>query len=201
MNIITDAYVEDLTAVESYIQNLYSEHFESHFSKVRDVYDRMKSEVSPISDSELEYILTVLPMELFFCAESINAIRLNKEVIKLKNKETQAELKKVHTSQLTAELDKSGSKMSTSAFNDEVKNRVSASMVEYELFQTIYDSLISRVESEMSFARELIMGAKKVWDSRRNSENSNPVAPVDSSRPTYKNSVPPYPPMPKDYIG
>ena len=201
MKIITESYVEDITAVESYIHNLYEEHFASHFARVREMYDRMKSKISPISDSELEYILTVLPMELFACAESINAIRLNKEVVKLKNKEMQAKFKKEYAEILAHTLEVNGSKMSATAFNEEVKSRVAESMVEHELFLTIYDSLITRVENEMSFARELIMGAKKVWDSRRNSENSNPVSPVDISRNQYGTGNPPYPQMPGSYIG
>lgn len=45
----------------------------------------------------------------------------------------------------------------------------------------IYDSLIIRVEKEISFCKELIMGAKKLWDARRSTENSMPVGEVVDS--------------------
>lgn len=49
---------------------------------------------------------------------------------------------------------------------------------EQKLILAVYNSIILQVESEVSFSRELIMSAKKIWDSRRNAENSMPVKEV-----------------------
>ena len=46
---------------------------------------------------------------------------------------------------------------------------------EDEVILSILDCLISRVDKEMSFARELIMSAKKIWDGRRLTEGLNPT--------------------------
>lgn len=60
-----------------------------------------------------------------------------------------------------------------------------------ELVAKAYGSVISRAESEMSFSRELIMGAKKIWDSRRRSEETMPVTETDG-RPKKKTNLPKY---------
>ena len=44
-----------------------------------------------------------------------------------------------------------------------------------EVMLSVLDCLISRVDKEMSFARELIMSAKKIWDGRRLTEGLNPT--------------------------
>lgn len=46
---------------------------------------------------------------------------------------------------------------------------------EDDVMISILDCLISRVDKEMSFARELIMSAKKIWDGRRLTEGLNPT--------------------------
>ena len=46
---------------------------------------------------------------------------------------------------------------------------------EDDVMLAVLDCLISRVDKEMSFARELIMSAKKVWDGRRLTEGLNPT--------------------------
>ena len=45
-----------------------------------------------------------------------------------------------------------------------------AAVLEYQILRAIYESVVSRVENELSFSRELIMGAKKIWDARRRAE-------------------------------
>ena len=46
---------------------------------------------------------------------------------------------------------------------------------EDDVMLAVLDCLISRVDKEMSFARELIMSAKKIWDGRRLTEGLNPT--------------------------
>ena len=72
-------------------------------------------------------------------------------------------------------------------------------MTEDKILILAYDNLITRVEKEMSYSRELIMSAKKIYDARRNTEQSNPVSEVNSKQndlPDYYSST-----SGKQYIG
>ena len=72
-------------------------------------------------------------------------------------------------------------------------------MTEDKILILAYDNLITRVEKEMSYSRELIMSAKKIYDVRRNTEQSNPVSEVSSKQndlPDYYSST-----SGKQYIG
>ena len=133
--------------------NLYVKDFEDVFKDVLELYDGMDSEFRSISDSELEWIITGLPLELFAVSESLNNMKLGEQVIRLKTKE----LKSVPESE---------SELSEVEF------------CEFEILKAIHASAINRVENQITFCKELIMGAKKVWDSRRAAEKANPVSEV-----------------------
>ena len=183
LNVI-DEYSADIDAVQRFCDELYVENFELNFRDVRNLYTRMKSKVHPITDEELEYIITMLPLELFISSERLTAIRLNSEVVKLKNKQKMDEFRK------SAELEADTMNLAKTAKNDYVSTAIKTRMVEYEVLYSAYTSVITRVESEQTFAKELIMGAKKVWDSRRSAERSNPISEVvpdtASNLPEYK---------------
>ena len=49
------------------------------------------------------------------------------------------------------------------------------------------DKVVLRVEGEISFCRELIMAAKKIWDGRRDAEGANPIHTDVSPEDTYDN--------------
>ena len=53
-------------------------------------------------------------------------------------------------------------------------------MEEYTILSNALETLITRVDSEISFSRELIMSAKKIFDARRNTEQVNPINPIDT---------------------
>lgn len=165
-------YHNDSQAIHNFCNDLYSELFSDHFSEVRELYKRLRSKLHPITDDELEYILTVFPMELFAVAEKLNSLRLDHEVVKLKNREKLEQLRK-EISESVSTLD-----ITKTEKQDMISRAVSEKMVEYEILLSAYNSVITRVENEQSFSRELIMGAKKIWDSRRNSEQANPVSSV-----------------------
>ena len=176
-------YESDIYSVQTFCTDLYEEKFAENFKEVRELYKRMKSKVHPITDSELEYILTTFPMELFVVAESLNRIRLNCEVVKLKNKETLERIRREASDEATKlQLNKSQS-------NEFISHVIAEKMVEYEVLFSAYNSVITRVENELTFSKELIMGAKKIWDSRRSSENSNPVGMVVPDLPEYKMNI------------
>lgn len=50
------------------------------------------------------------------------------------------------------------------------KAEAKETVLEYQILRAIYEAVVSRVENELSFSRELIMGAKKIWDARRRAE-------------------------------
>lgn len=169
-------YSEDVEAVNSFCNGLYEDNFACYFSEVRKLFSRMKDKSHPVTDEELEYILTELPLELFAAAETLNKFRLNYEVVKLKNKE------KVEQFRKEATLAVSEMYATKTERQEYVIHTVNEKIVEYEILLSVYASIVTRVENEQSFVRELIMGAKKVWDSRRSGEQSNPVGPVVPNR-------------------
>ena len=172
-------YKSDNDAIHKFCDDLYSTLFNTNFEAIRDMYKRMKSNMKPITDDELEYILTTFPLELFTVAENLNKLRLDREVVKLKNKEKLESIRK-KVEEAAASLD-----VSKAEKQDWIHRQVTSEYVEYEIVLTAYDSVITRVENEQSFSRELIMGAKKIWDSRRSSESVNPVGPVVPNLPEY----------------
>lgn len=176
---VIDKYSVDMDAIQKFSDDLYDENFAENFKEVRELYKRMKSKVHPITDEELEYILTVFPMELFSVAERLNKIRLNCEVVKLKNKETLEAIRSA------AIIDANQLEMNKTQTADYVNRKINTAMVEYEVLHAAYVSIVTRVENEQTFAKELIMGAKKVWDSRRSADNSNPVGLVVPELPEY----------------
>lgn len=167
---ILDEYSDDVGSVSSWCEDIYDELFEPHFRIVFDLYNRMNSNSHEITDEELHSILIDLPVELFAASESLNNLRRNLEVIKLKNKDMKRDVK----SSILVDAEQAGMKLSQA----ELTEVVSAKMVEYELPVLAFTSIITQVENQMSFARELIMGAKKIFDSRRTAEKSNPVGEV-----------------------
>lgn len=180
---IIKEYASDTQAIHDFCNTQYDTLFGTSFKEVKDMYRRMKSQVKPISDDELEYILTTFPMELIMVAENLNKLRLEYEVVRLKNKEKLAELKK----QLADECDEFGfSKTEKQVY---ISNMIALASTDYQVLAAAYESIITRVEGEQSFSRELIMGAKKIWDSRRSTESVNPITPGSSELPEYKRTT------------
>lgn len=179
---VRENYQEYIEDIESWVDEQYDRFFRSCFDKVNQIHSSMKSHTRQISDSELEWILTELPMELFSISENLNKIRLDAEVIKLRKKSIRRDVDgKFAIKAKDEKLTKS-----------EIKNLVDAEMVEHDILSSAYSSLIARVESEISFSRELIMGCKKIWDARRKTETSNPISEVvpntGDNMPSYYNS-------------
>lgn len=147
--IFNDTYKSDILPIQIYCDEIYKNNgFEQCFCNVDVLIGKMESNVTPISDSDLEWILIELPMKLFAASESLNKLRLSLEVLKLKIKETKL-------------------------------NKDSSNENEYQVLKIVHENIISRVENQVTMSKELIMGAKKVWDSRRSAEKSNPIKEVD----------------------
>jgi len=182
IKLITDVlqeYKDDIVGVSDFCDSKYNELFESHFKEVDTLYRKMQSSVYTISDSELEYILIMLPMELIAVAEKLSQLKLEQQVVKLKNKEKFEEFR----NQLIEESTIRG--LNKSHVQEFVSHGMNQLVVDYELVVSAYETIINRVTSSQMFAKELIMGAKKVWDSRRSAESGSPVKPIATDLPDY----------------
>ena len=191
-------YSEKLNEICAVRDELYDEIFAELFSRVTELYQRFKSEVRPITDEELETILTELPLRLFTVSERLADIRMRMSVTKLENKHKRIAL--IQTYSVEPEYDG----LSQTAVREFVSTRVDDEMRDDEIAVMVYSSLIDRIEGELSFSRELIMGSKKLWDARRNNA-TNPVAPVVPELPEYTPTTGtpiqrPYSTVSKDYI-
>ena len=147
-------YSEEFRAVDSWCQSNYDANFSQYFENVKTLYVRMASESNPITDAELEQILIELPLQLFAAAEAVNAFKAKLEVIKLRIKQKKHEV--LRDSELTSQA----------ARREEAEYET----ISDEMFVKAYSSVIDRVDREMTYARELIMSAKKVWSARRQAE-------------------------------
>lgn len=170
------AMQDDIEAVQSWANDMYTTYFKEYFQGERDLYERLTSKTRPITNEELEWILTTLPLELFSVAEYLSQFKLNNEVAKLKAKQKESELAK--------SLPYDGA--------TKRKEEASIAVLEDKLLITAYSTVITRVESEMTFSREVIMSAKKIWDSRRAANDANPVGnvvPESEQLPEYDSNI------------
>lgn len=152
----------DIQATQEYAEHLYEKYFGKYLKDVKELYTKLQSSRRPITDIELEDVLTTLPLELIHVSEILSQFKLSKEVISLKVKQKESDYVK----------------QSTASTITQKKEEAAIAVLEDKLMQTIYSSIITRVENEMNFARELIMSAKKIWDARRLTDSACPVAPV-----------------------
>lgn len=165
-------YQEDIDAVIKYQNEVYDKMFSKEFSEVKSLSDMIKKcgYKSP-SDEVLETILMDVPLKLFDVAEKLNQLELTLQVLKLKLKEKKIDLKH----------DPSVRELSATQLTE----FISVNTIEDELMISIYSKLIERVNSQISYSKELIMSAKKLWDRRKDAESAMPVTPVDPAAVPY----------------
>lgn len=152
---IDASYSEDFTDISEWCSSIYDEMFASYFKEMQDLYIKLSSNHKPITDSELEEILSTIPLRLYAAAEKLNELKLRIEVIKLHIKQDK------HDSLINSDASSQTARREEAAY----------SVIEDELLLKVYSSLMERVESEITFSKELIMSAKKIWTSRREAEN------------------------------
>lgn len=143
---------KDINEVNEWAESEYSRYFAPYFKGEVELYEKLKSSDDPISDDELEWILTDLPLELFSVTEQLSRLKTAQEVIKLHIKQVEREYVKTSTAE-SSETKK--------------KEAAAAQTEEDRLLVTIYDQIAERVSRQMTFSKELIMSAKKIWDARR----------------------------------
>ena len=151
-----EALKDDFKAADDVVDEIYKNYFAKYFSKEAEMYNRFQDSEKSITDKELEWIITSLPLELMAASDALAQFKQHNEIIKLTIKQRKA---------LTQE---------------DIDN-------EYKLMSIVYNCVITKVEHKLSFSKELIMGAKKVWDARKHTEQINPINEV--------NSLPDYQPL------
>jgi len=170
-----NSYEKDISETSQFCNDVYDSLFRSSFELVYQLQARMQSDSNPITDSELTEILTTLPLKLFEVSENLNAIKLEQQTIKLRMKE--------HRHKRIVELSEGevllgNVRLSATDKRDWILKCVAAEMTDHEVLISAYDTIIDRIEHEISMSRELIMGAKKIWDGRRATETVNPISEV-----------------------
>ena len=155
----------DLVQLLEDVNSVYNKTFAEFFTLNSDLYKRLHSESRPITDDELQSILMDLPLEMMSASEELSSLKLTREVLKI-------QIDAVYQSTYSKSSEK------TDALR---RCEGTASVVDLKYQLAAYDSIISRVESKISFSRELIMSAKKIWDARRQTESTMPVATKDYS--------------------
>lgn len=151
MKEIMDAVLTEMGEISDIADEVYSKAAGNYFDDVRQLSDRFQSNHTPITDSELEFILTSLPLKLFEISEAKSKVMLTHEIVKLKSKEKSDE------------------------------------SFDYKLAAAVYNSVITRIDREMMYTRELIMSSKKLWDARKASENPPVGEVVMPELPDYDN--------------
>lgn len=158
---VFNKYQKDVDEVEKWSEAQYNAYFADHFNKVKKIHDRLKSTNDPITDEELEWILTWLPLELMNVAEKLNKLKTVQEVIKQGIKQSES----IRVNEHIVYEDMTATK---------AKETANLELSDDRLLVAIYDSLAERVSREISFSKELIMSSKKIWDARRNAEQPMP---------------------------
>lgn len=174
--ILNETISAESEEMRSFSKELYDVNFKKYFQLMQEfhIYEETADTVK-LSSEDLERVLTELPMDLFYASENINKLRLELEVLKLKLKRLRREV--------------SSYPDSVELFTIGPDNDISLEdqLFGVEILVKIYESVISRAENERSACKEFIMGAKKLWDSRKSAEQSNPVKEVvpDEYLPDY----------------
>jgi hypothetical protein len=179
-------YSSDPEKIIAFIDKTYNNIFGELFSKMEEV-GRSLAEQKPISDSDLEYILVSLPLDLMQISEKLNDIRMINETLKLKHSDLKQDALNKYNDWYEGKAKHAG--CSATAFvnsSSDVRNS--------ELYQKILSNIITRVADRLSYSRELIMGAKKIWNARRATEQLMPVGELDIDK------LPEYAPPKQTYI-
>lgn len=156
-------FFESVGDVRSWCQGQYDNIFAKYFEELFDLSKSVYVNSNKLTDGELEWILTSVPLQLISVSEELSQYKLNIECLKLRIK------------QMESEYVKDSDLKTVSARRDEASLKV----LDYRVLLSAYSSVASRVDSEINFSRELIMSAKKIWDSRRKVYEANPVSESD----------------------
>lgn len=155
----TESLREDFDATDTLVDEIYAKYFADGFKRISNLGEAFRNTDNPITDTQLEQIITTIPMDLYLVSASLAQFKQHYEIVKLTNKQRKK-------SKLDDDID-----------------------IEYQLMAIVYNSVIDRVEYQISFTKELIMGAKKIWDARRRTDIANPIKDTYINLPDYSNKI------------
>lgn len=178
LNMICDEYQEDFNSITEWCDKIYEKRFSAYFTDQRELSNRLKSKTKPISDDELEFILMEVPLNMFDVSEALNNFQMEYEVLKLEVKGKETKL----------------AKDSTESTETKRKEFAAEQVIGDKILILAYNNILARVEKEISYSRELIMAAKKLYDRRTQTECANPISEHVSL------SLPEYQPATKQYV-
>lgn len=143
----------------SWCNEQYDSLFACYFKDIPQLYSHVSSDKQKLTDDELELILTSAPLNLIAVSEQLSQYKLNNECLKLYVKKMEAELFSESQARTVAEK----------------RDEASLKVLDYRLLSKAYEAVISRVDTEINYTRELIMSAKKIWDARCKTYEAAPV--------------------------
>lgn len=157
-------YKDEIEVVTNWSDELVNKCMGETLNKIFNIHDRLQG--SEITMAELEWILTDLPIELIYISERLSRLQLSLETVKL----TKAHDELEDTRKL-----KSDRSMKYTA--TEIKQIVADKHADDNIGIKVYELTIEQVEKYISLSKELIMGAKKIWTRRVDTEEVNPIVP------------------------
>lgn len=184
LNEILTKYDEDITGIDEWCENLYKSKFSTYFEDIQNLYTKMNKQGDKFTDADLEKVLTDVPLSLFSLSEALNSLRTAREIAKLRVRQDKSELKRELLAEFQANKDTCGYTKS------DIPGMVSDKFLEDDIVDVAFTGVITRVENEISFTKEFIMGVKKIWDRRKSTEDVNPIGAVVPEYETLPDYVP-----------
>lgn len=163
---INISYSSDTDSVFNWVNDAYESNFKDYFSIVDELSSRLACQSRPVTDNELESILIDVPLDLVQVSEKLAEFKTRLETIKLAYKKKRADLME-------------SSSLSTVSARTAY---VDSSTVDDQALILAYQNVVDKVESKISLTKELIMGAKKIFDRRKSTESAMPVSPIDTQQ-------------------
>lgn len=84
---------DEVEEVANIAEDIYDKLVGDHFKEVKELSERVKRDSNPITDAELEVVLTSVPLKLFGVSSALSKAKLTNEIVKIKNKEVDDKLK------------------------------------------------------------------------------------------------------------
>lgn len=150
---VCDSIESNYGDLNTWCKDEYNENFKEYFKGIELLQGNLYNESRPITDEELEEILTTIPLNLFSVSEILSSFKLKKEAVK-------SEIKKIKYVINNSDEFKDFTK-------EQLKEQNDMACINHELLIKGYECVIDRVEHEMSYSKELVMAAKKLWTARQ----------------------------------
>ena len=151
---LAQKYKKEIEDTANWVVETYDREFSEYFKEVDRLYTKFNSGYEKITDEDLEEVMSTIPLKLFEVTERLAKYRAFAEFIKYKIKEKRNQAFK-------------DSDQKTQALK---KEDADSAVAEDEFFLKLHNIMIEMVESKMSYSRELIMSAKKIYTARKQTE-------------------------------